>query len=91
VPIYAFTCAACGSFEVTRRVAEASAPASCPRCGAEARRVFTAPGLALLAKPVRGVLDLQEKSAHAPAVVTEKRGRALPHKHEPTPPWVLSH
>ncbi len=91
MPIYAFTCAACGSFDVTRRVAEAGAPASCPRCGAEARRVFTSPGLALVAKPVRGLLDLQEKSAHAPDVVAEKTGRALPHKHGPTPPWVLSH
>jgi hypothetical protein len=53
--------------------------------------VFTAPGLALVAKPVRGLLDLQEKSAHTPAVVTDKRGRTLPHKHESTPPWVLSH
>jgi putative FmdB family regulatory protein len=91
VPIYAFTCTRCGSFDVARRVAQAGEPASCPRCGAEARRVFTPPGLALLGKPVRGLLDLQEKSAHAPDVVAEKTGRTLPHKHGPTPPWVLSH
>jgi putative FmdB family regulatory protein len=91
VPIYAFTCAECGSFDVTRRSAEAAAPAVCPGCGAEARRIFTPPGLALLAKPVRGLLDREEKSAHEPDVVGRKTGRPRPHRHEPTPPWVLSH
>lgn len=91
MPTYAFSCAACGSFDVTRRVAEAAAPASCPSCGAQARRVFTPPGLALLAKPVRGLLDREEKSGHEPDVVARKAGRPLPHRHEPTPPWVLSH
>ncbi len=91
MPIYAFTCTRCGSFDVTRSVADAGAPAPCPQCGTDARRVFTPPGLALLRKPIRGLLDLEEKSAHAPDVVSEKTGRALPHKHGPTPPWVLSH
>jgi putative FmdB family regulatory protein len=91
MPIYAFTCAQCGPFDVARGVAEAAAPASCPLCSAMARRVFTPPGLAHLAKPVRGLLDLEERSAHAPDVVAEKRGRPLPHRHEPTPSWVLSH
>jgi putative FmdB family regulatory protein len=91
VPIYAFTCAECGPFDVTRPSAEVAAPVACPRCGADARRVFTPPGLALLAKPVRGLLDREEKSAHEPDVVARKTGRPLPHRHEPTAPWVLSH
>jgi putative FmdB family regulatory protein len=91
VPIYAFTCGPCGPFEVTRSVAQAGAPAWCPTCGAEARRVFTPPGIALLAKPVRGLLELEQKSAHEPAVVSEKTGRPRPHAHQPTPPWMLSH
>jgi putative FmdB family regulatory protein len=91
VPIYAFTCVECGPFEVTRRGAEAAAPAACPGCGAAARRIFTPPGLALLAKPVRGLLDREEKSAHEPDVVARKTGRPLPHRHEPSAPWVLSH
>jgi len=53
--------------------------------------VFTPPALALLSKPVRGLLDLEQKSAHEPAVVSEKTGRPRPHTHEPTPPWMLSH
>jgi putative FmdB family regulatory protein len=91
VPIYAFRCEACGDFEVVRPVAEAAGRAACPSCSHEARRVFTPPGLALLARPMRRALDTEEKSAHEPDVVTQKRGRPMPHVHEPSPPWVLSH
>jgi putative FmdB family regulatory protein len=91
VPIYAFSCGQCGPFEVTRGMAQAAAPISCPSCGGVARRLFTPPALALLSKPVRGLLDLEQKSAHEPAVVSEKTGRPRPHTHEPTPPWMLSH
>jgi putative FmdB family regulatory protein len=89
--IYVFTCEQCGPFELLRPMAEAAAPASCPRCGVSARRVFTPPGLALLAAPMRRALDVEDKSAHEPDVVTQRRGRPLPHRHEPSPPWVLSH
>jgi putative FmdB family regulatory protein len=91
VPVYAFICESCGPFELLRPMSESGAAAACPCCGAEARRVFTPPGLALLGGPVRRVLDAEEKSAHEPDVVTEKRGRPLPHVHDPAPPWVLSH
>jgi putative FmdB family regulatory protein len=91
MPIYAFTCAECGDFDVARTMAEAAAPAACPRCGTAARRVFSPPGLALFAKPLRGALDREEKSGHEPDVVSTKRGRPMPHRHAPTPPWVLSH
>ena len=91
MPIYAFICESCGPFDLVRPMAEAGAAAACPACGVEARRVFTPPGLALLARPVRRALDLEEKSAHEPDVVAEKRGRPLPHRHAPAPPWVLSH
>ncbi len=91
MPIYAFICADCGPFDARRPVTEAGMPARCLTCGGPARRVFTPPGLALLAKPLRRTLDFEEKSAHEPDVVAEKRGRPLPHKHEPTAPWVMSH
>ena len=89
--IYAFICADCGPFELLRPMAEASAAARCPSCGDEARRVFTPPGLALVAGPKRRALELEEKSAHEPDVMREKRGRPLPHRHSPAPPWVLAH
>jgi putative FmdB family regulatory protein len=91
VPLYAFMCDGCGPFDVDRPMAEASAAAACPTCGEEARRVFTPPGLALLARPMRRALDLEEKSAHEPEVVTEKRGRPMPHRHDAGPPWALAH
>jgi putative FmdB family regulatory protein len=91
VPVYAFTCAGCGPFDLVRPMGQAGARARCPACGDEARRLFTPPGLALLASPVRRALDVEEKSAHEPAVVAEKRGRPLPHRHAPTPPWTLGH
>jgi putative FmdB family regulatory protein len=91
MPIYAFTCPGCGAFELMRPMAEAAAAARCPTCGSQARRLFTPPGLARLAGPVRRALDVEEKSAHEPEVVTEKRGRPRPHRHRPSPPWVLSH
>jgi len=91
VPLYAFRCADCGSFDLQRPVAEAGSPAPCPACGARAERVFTPPGLALLARPTRRVLDLEEKSGHEPDVVSQKRGRPMPHQHQPAPPWVLAH
>jgi putative FmdB family regulatory protein len=91
VTIYGFICEGCGPFDLVRPMAEASAAAACPTCGGRARRVFSPPGLALLAGPVRRALDLEEKSAHEPDVVSEKGGHPLPHRHSPTPPWVLSH
>jgi putative FmdB family regulatory protein len=91
VPLYAFTCEGCGPFELVRPMAEASASAACPACGAEARRVFTPPCLARFARPARRALDLEEKSAHEPDVVTEKRGRPMPHRHGKGPPWALAH
>jgi putative FmdB family regulatory protein len=89
--IYAFTCTGCGPFELSRPMAEAAAAARCPSCGATARRVYTPPGLARLAAPLRGVLDAEDRSAHEPEVASARRGRPLPHRHEPSPPWVLSH
>jgi len=91
VPIYAFSCATCGPFDLTRPMAQATDPAWCPSCGGRGDRVLTPPRLARLAKPIRSALDVEEKSAHEPEVVSKKRGRPLPRIHTPTPPWVLSH
>jgi putative FmdB family regulatory protein len=91
VPVYAFTCETCGTFDVVRPMADAGAEARCPACGRDGRRLFTPPGVRLLAPPLRGALDREERSAHEPDVVTQRRGRPMPHRHEPSPPWVLAH
>jgi putative FmdB family regulatory protein len=91
MPVYAFTCTACGGFDVQRPMAESDEPARCPECGSHARRVFSPPGLALVTRPVRLGLDMEEKSAHEPEVVTQKRGRPMPHRHAPSLPWAVGH
>lgn len=91
MPLYAFSCAACGPFDLIRSATQAAAPASCPACGATARRVFTPPGLRLVAPGLRTALDGEERSAHEPEVTAVKRGRPLPHAHGPAQPWAISH
>lgn len=93
MPLYAFDCARCGSFDAFRPVTDAAAAASCPGCGAPARRCYTPPGLALMARPMRRARDREEQSAHEPAVVTQKTGRPLPHRHGhgPAQSWAVSH
>ena len=91
MPTYTFNCAGCGPFDLVRPMAEAGTPGTCPACGASARRVFTPPRVPLLARPVRRALDLEERSAHEPAVAATKGGRPLPCRHRSTAPWVLSH
>jgi putative FmdB family regulatory protein len=89
VPIYSFSCANCGPFDLTRPMTQATEPAWCSRCGGEASRVLTPPGLAILARSVRGALELEEKSATEPEAVSKMRGRPMRRTHTPTPPWVL--
>jgi putative FmdB family regulatory protein len=91
MPLYAYSCDRCGLFEVRRSVSEVRARARCPACGAVGTRVFTAPLLARLDRPLRSALDREEASGHEPEVTSAKRGRPLPHVHEQSPPWVLSH
>lgn len=89
MPVYVFRCRECGQFELARPMAKASDEACCPRCLREARRVFTPPRLTRLAAPLRTVLDQEEASAHEPEIARQKRGRPLPQRRSPTPPWVL--
>jgi putative FmdB family regulatory protein len=82
VPQYAFTCAACGPFEVWRRAQDAAAPLRCPTCGGVALRRFTAPGVRRMPAALRAARDREDKSASAPEVVTAKTGRPMPgHAH----------
>jgi putative FmdB family regulatory protein len=73
MPLYEFEC--CGTFEARRPAGTAAA--DCPVCGAPARRRFTSPGLALLSPGMRRARDREERSAHAPEVVSRPAGRPL--------------
>ena len=44
MPVYDYGCDACGRFERAGPMASASADVTCPDCGREAARVFSAPG-----------------------------------------------
>jgi putative FmdB family regulatory protein len=92
VPIYAYTCATCGSFDVWRPAVEASEGHDCPSCGAFARRCFTPPGVARMSRPLFRAREREETSAHAPEVAAMKSGRPMPHGHghSPAPPWAVS-
>jgi putative FmdB family regulatory protein len=92
MPIYGFTCASCGDFEVQRSMSEASALARCPDCRTLARRVFTAPGVRQMTAPGRNALEREERSRHEPARASEVSGRPMPHVHgAPSRPWMVGH
>jgi putative FmdB family regulatory protein len=92
MPIYEFHCQSCGSFEVRRPIAEASAPATCPDCQQPASRIFTSPNVGLVSNFERLARTREEKSRHEPSVVSAKKpGSSLPHKHSPSRPWQIGH
>jgi len=82
VPVYEYTCEACGPFELRLSTVDASAPRACPTCNAPARRRFTPPGVARTPAPMRAARDREERSAHEPDVVAAPSGRPLPGHHE---------
>lgn len=75
MPVYDFVCAGCGPFEQWRPASEPAA--HCPACSAPARRVFAAPGVRRMDAPIRRAREREEKSAHAPEVVSRPEGRPL--------------
>jgi len=84
MPLYAFTCDACGTFEAWRPVGEAAAAPACPTCRGPARRRFTPPGVARMPAALRAARDREERSAHEPEVVGAPSGRPLPWAHRHT-------
>ena len=79
MPIYAYSCATCGSFDVWRPAVEASEGLDCPTCGTGARRCYTPPGVAGMPRPLFRAREREEKSGYAPEVVATKSGRPMPH------------
>lgn len=45
MPVYAFSCATCGPFELRRPADQSGVPLACPECSAPAKRVYTVPGI----------------------------------------------
>jgi putative FmdB family regulatory protein len=92
MPVYPFVCGDCGPFELRRAVTEAAAPAACPGCRREGRRVWAPPGLVRTPAWKRDALGREERSAHEPEVVGRPQGRPLPHAHgrQAPMPWMLA-
>lgn len=70
MPTYTFECAAHAAFDLRLAMSEDTASASCPQCGAAARRRYHAPTLRSGNDSARRLLDATQRSAHEPALVT---------------------
>jgi putative FmdB family regulatory protein len=86
MPLYEFRCDECGVFDEWRTMAECSAPAQCPDCENDAKRIFSPP--ALLSGSLRlkrenpePQLVKREKTQESPRVTSRAGGR----------PWMISH
>jgi putative FmdB family regulatory protein len=72
VPTYEYRCDPDGVFEVTRPLGTPPEAMTCPRCGNEAARVFSAPMLASFAPPaLKSAVEKAEKSRDHPEIVTK--------------------
>lgn len=94
MPAYDFVCDECGPFEERRSFAEAGEPMTCPSCGREARRVYSAPHTRRMPAALSGAMDRAEKSTHEPEVVRrtpEGTGLGRAHQHGHGRPWTVGH
>lgn len=69
MPLYEYGCPACGSFELLLSMAAATREASCPGCGAPARRLVSAPGLSRANSAEHRLLERTTRTAVEPDVV----------------------
>ena len=68
MPFYDFHCELCGEFGAFRSIDERDSALECPECGLAARRLVSAPNLALMSPVARKAAKINERSAHAPRV-----------------------
>lgn len=55
MPVYEFACESCGlQFEKLRKMSESDAPAACPECGVDARKLVSASNFSFAHVPVGG-------------------------------------
>lgn len=85
MPLYAFRCPRCGSFEQRRAVAQATEQCPCPACGTPARRRFTVPGVTTAAGPLasasaRDKARFDRAQSGEPTVTGPPPGRPLHHR-----------
>jgi putative FmdB family regulatory protein len=102
MPAYEYVCANCGSFEVSRPIAEAAAPQACPDCGQPAPRALASPHVRASRAGTRYMAEARnEKSANEPMVEHRLKGttghhhahvgRAQGHVYPSQRPWMIGH
>jgi putative FmdB family regulatory protein len=70
VAIYEYRCDADGAFELMLPIGAQPQSIPCPKCGDDARRVFSKPMLSLAPRHLVAAIDHAEKSRTEPEVVT---------------------
>ncbi|MEN3608443.1 FmdB family zinc ribbon protein [Plantactinospora sp. ZYX-F-223] len=72
---YEYRCPRDGIFPARFPIGQAPARVRCVTCAAEAARIFSAPSLRAMPRPLVAALDRAGRSAEAPEVVTRVPGR----------------
>ena len=97
MPLYDYSCAACGDFREWRSLAQSADPAPCPRCAAPAPRAISAPYLTRMSRGTRIAHERNERSAYEPkverreALESGRYGRRR-HAHSTVHrPWMIGH
>lgn len=99
MPIYEYECAKHGLFEASNSVLLCRQDMPCPDCSSNARRVISAPRLALMDPATRVAHDRNQKSRHEPHVHTASCGCGSKARSPTRPkaqvskgrPWVIEH
>ncbi len=80
---YRYHCAEHGGFDRAAPLGAAPERWTCPECGADSRREFTAPMLALAPRALVALVDRTERSRDEPDVVVAPPPRPLPRRRIP--------
>ncbi|MFG1192761.1 FmdB family zinc ribbon protein [Xanthobacter flavus] len=100
MPLYTYSCEACGPFDDWGSMSAAEQPACCPNCSGEAPREMAMPRLSTMNGKMRRAIDRSEKTSAEPKVVKREHlagcGCSLcaTRKKQPTPierRWSLGH
>jgi len=98
MPIYEFECDDHGTFELSRPMAQVREPAACPDCGAQAKRLLSAPMVATGSAVGRRVSAVNERSQHEPRIVQRQApkpsgdpAKRAVHSSHGGYPWAIGH
>jgi putative FmdB family regulatory protein len=98
MPTYEFECTDHGSYELVRPIAQVREPAPCPECGADGKRLLSAPNLASGSAVGRRAAAVNERSQHEPRIVQREAPRAngepakrTVHSAHGGYPWAIGH